>query len=291
VPTFEVFDAVAQGIAEIGHSAANYWKGKRESVQFFSGVPFGMTAQETNGWLYHGDGLALWTELYARFGLIPFPAGNTGMQMGGWFNKEIKSITDLQGLKIRIPGLGGEVFERAGSTSVNLPGSELFIALQSGVIDATEWVSPYNDLAFGLHEAAEYYYYPGFHSPGATLEAIVNRAAFETLPADLQAIVRNACQVINQDLLAEQTARNPGALRILLEQHGVKLRAYPDEVIAELKRLTEEVLSELAQKDEFSRKVFASYRKFLRESKAWSRISELAYLQARDLTGPARSNR
>ncbi|MCB2264148.1 MAG: TRAP transporter substrate-binding protein [Candidatus Thiosymbion ectosymbiont of Robbea hypermnestra] len=282
VSAFEVFDAVARGTAEMGHSVASYWKGKSEIAQFFAGVPFGMTAQEMNGWLYHGGGLELWTELYARFGLIPFPAGNSEVQMGGWFNKEIKSTADLQGLKMRMPGLGGEVIRRAGGTPVSLPGGELFTALESGVIDATEWASPYIDLASGLHKAARYYYYPGFHEPGTTLEAMVNRAAFEALPADLQAIVRNACKAINQDLLAEQTARNPGALRTLIERHGVLLRAYPDDVIAELKRLTEEVVSESAQKDAFSRKVVASYRKFLQESKEWSRISELAYLQARD---------
>lgn len=286
VPAFEVFDAVAQGTAEMGHGAAYYWKGKSEVTQFFSTVPFGMTAQEMNGWLYHGGGLELWTELYARFGLIPFPAGNTGVQMGGWFNKEIKSTADLQGLKMRIPGLGGEILKRAGGTPVNLPGGELFTSLQTGAIDATEWVGPYNDLAFGLYKAAKYYYYPGFHEPGTTLEAMVNQAAFEALPADLQAIVRNACKVVNQDMLAEYTARNPVALRTLLEQHGVALRPYPKDVIVKLKRLAEEVISELAQKDDFSRKVSASYRKFLRESREWSRVSELAYLQARDQGDP-----
>lgn len=138
VPAFEVFDAVAQGTAEMGHSSASYWKGKSETAQFFTAVPFGMTAQERNGWLYHGGGLALWTELYAGFGLVPAPAGNTGVQMGGWFNRKIKSLADLSGLKMRIPGLGGKILKRAGGTPVNLPGSELFIALQSGAIDATE---------------------------------------------------------------------------------------------------------------------------------------------------------
>jgi len=283
VPAFEVFDAVARGTAEMGHGAAYYWKGKSEAAQFFSTVPFGMTAQERNGWLYHGGGLALWTELYARFGLIPAPAGNTGVQMGGWFNKEIKSVADLAGLKMRIPGLGGEVLRRAGGTPVNLPGGELFTALQSGAIDATEWVGPYNDLAFGLYKAAKYYYYPGFHEPGTTLEAIINQAAFENLPADLQAIVRNACKVVNQDMLAEYTARNPVALQTLIEKHGVDLRSYPDDVIARLHRLAKEVVSGLAEKDEFSRNVYASYRKFFRQSKEWSAISELAYLRARDL--------
>jgi len=283
VPAFEVFDAVAQGTAEMGHGAAYYWKGKSEATQFFATVPFGMTAQERNGWLYHGGGLELWTELYARFGLVPAPAGNTGVQMGGWFNKEIKSVADLAGLKMRIPGLGGEVLKRAGGTPVNLPGGELFTSLQSGAIDATEWVGPYNDLAFGLYKAAKYYYYPGFHEPGTTLETIINKTAFEALPADLQSIVLNACKVVNQDMLAEYTARNPVALQTLIEKHGVALRSYPDDVIVKLHRLAKEVVSELAEKDAFSRKVYDSYRKFLRQSQAWTNISELAYLQARDL--------
>jgi len=278
VPAFEVFDAVAQGMAEMGHSTAAYWKGKSEATQFFTAVPFGMTAQETNAWLYHGDGLALWTELYAQFGLVPAPAGNGGVQMGGWFNKEIKSVADLAGLKMRIPGLGGEVLKRAGGTPVILPGSELFTALQSGTIDATEWIGPYNDLAFGLYKAARYYYYPGFHEPSGTLEAMINKVVFEALPPDLQSIVLNACKVMNQDLLAEYTARNPIALQVLLEKHGVDIRPYPDDVLIELHRLVKEVVSELADKDEFSRKVYASYRKFLRQAKAWSAISELAYL-------------
>jgi TRAP-type mannitol/chloroaromatic compound transport system substrate-binding protein len=283
VPAFEVFDAVSQGTAELGHGAAYYWKGKSEAAQFFAAMPFGMTAQEMNGWLYHGGGLELWTELYAGFGLVPAPAGNTGVQMGGWFNKEIKSVADLSGLKMRIPGLGGEVLKRAGGTPVNLPGGELFTSLQSGAIDATEWVGPYNDLAFGLYKAAKYYYYPGWHEPGTTLEALVNKKAFDALPADLQSIVLNACKVVNQDMLAEYTARNPIALQTLLKKHGVDMRPYPDDVIAKLKQLSEEVISEIAQKDEFSQKVFASYQKFLQQSKEWSNVSELAYLKARDL--------
>lgn len=282
VPAFEVFDAVSRGTAEMGHGAAYYWKGKSESAQFFSTVPFGMTAQEMNGWLYHGGGLELWTELYRDFNLVPMPGGNTGVQMGGWFNKEINSLADLQGLKMRIPGLGGEVLRRAGGTPVNLPGGELFTSLQSGAIDATEWVGPYNDLAFGLYKAARYYYYPGFHEPGTTLEAIVNREVFEGLPADLQSIVRNACKVMNQDMLAEYTARNPVALQTLLTKHGVDMRPYPDDVIGRLRELSAEVVAEIARKDDFSKKVYASYQKFLTQSKEWSRISEMAYLSARE---------
>jgi len=284
VPAFEVFDTVARGTAQIGHGAAYYWKGKSEAAQFFSAVPFGLTAQEMNGWLYHGGGLELWSELYDQFGLIPAPAGNTGVQMGGWFNKEINSVEDLKGLKMRIPGLGGEVLQRAGGTPVNLPGGELFIALQNGTIDATEWVGPYNDLAFGLYKAAKYYYYPGWHEPGTTLEAMINKEAFEALSADLQAIVLNACKVVNQDMLAEYTARNPVALRTLLTQHKVELRQFPADAVKRLLALSEEVVAEIGQRDAFSKRVYTSFRKFLDQSREWGQIAELTYLQARDLT-------
>ncbi len=155
VPPFEVFDAVSRGTAEMGHSASYYWKGKVQAAQLFSTVPFGLTAQEINGWLYYGGGLELWQEIYAPFGIIPFPAGNSASQMGGWFNKEIHSLEDVQGLKMRIPGLGAEILNRAGGTPVTMPGAEIFTALQTGTIDAAEWVGPYNDLAFGLFRAAK----------------------------------------------------------------------------------------------------------------------------------------
>jgi TRAP-type mannitol/chloroaromatic compound transport system substrate-binding protein len=282
VPAFEVFDAVSRGTAEMGHGAAYYWKGKSAATQFFSTVPFGLTAQEMNGWLYYGGGLALWRELYAQFNLLPFPAGNTGVQMGGWFNKEINSVEDLKGLKMRIPGLGGEVLKRAGGTPVNLPGGELFTSLQSGAIDATEWVGPFNDLAFGLYKAAKYYYYPGFHEPGTCLEAMVNKQVYDRLPKDLQAIVGNACQAMNLDLLSEYMARNPAALSVLVKKHGVELRRYPDDVIRRLRELSGEVVAEIARGDDFSRKVYASYEKFLSQAREWSGISELAYPLARD---------
>ena len=283
VPAFEIFDAVSRGTAEMGHGSAYYWKGKSEAAQFFSTVPFGLTAQEMNGWIYHGGGLELWTELYAQFGLVPAPAGNTGVQMGGWFNKEINSVDDLQGLKMRIPGLGGEVLARAGGTPVNLPGGELFTALQSGAIDATEWVGPYNDLAFGLYKAAKYYYYPGWHEPGTILEAMINKSVYDGLPPDLQSIVMNACKVVNQDMLAEYTARNPAALQTLISKHEVQVRRFPDDVIRKLRELSTQVVAEIAEKDEFSSKVYASYQKFLTQAKEWSGMSELTYLQARDL--------
>ncbi len=282
VPAFEVFDAVSRGTAEMGHGASYYWKGKVPAAQFFAAMPFGMNAQEFNGWIYHGGGQALWDEVYAPFGVMGMPGGNTGVQMGGWFNKEINSLADMKGLKMRIPGLGGEVLKRLGGTPVNLPGGELYTALTSGTIDATEWVGPYNDLAFGLYKAAKYYYYPGFHEPGTCLEAIVNRKAYEALPKDLQSIVINAAKVANQDMLAEFTARNPGALKQLVDDHGADLRRYPDDVVAQMRKVSAEVVADVAKQDALSKKVYDAYSNFLTSSRVFTDISELAYLKARD---------
>ncbi len=281
VPAFEVFDAVSQGTAQIGHGASYYWKGKVPASVFYTAVPFGLNAQEMNAWLQYGGGLELWRELYAPFNLIPFAGGNTGVQMAGWFNREINSIADLKGLKMRIPGLGGEVFTRAGGTSINLPGGELYTSMQTGVIDATEWVGPYNDLAFGFHQVAKYYYYPGWQEPGPTIELIINKAAYESLPADLQAIVEVAAAAANQDMLNEYTARNNAALIELVEKHGVQVKKLPDDVLAEFKRLSAEVVEELASEDPLSRRIAESMKAFAIQAKAYHEISEEAYYNAR----------
>ena len=281
VPAFEVFDAVSQGTAQMGHGAAYYWRGKMPMAPVFATVPFGMNAQETNGWLHHGGGLALWRELYAPFGVVPFAGGNTGTQMAGWFNKEIDSVADIDGLKMRIPGFGGEIFQRAGGAAVALPGSEIFTSLQTGVIDATEWVGPYNDIAFGLQEIAEFYYYPGWHEPNATLEAIVNAEALATLPEDLQAILETACRASNQDMLDEFTARNAAALKTLVEDHGVQLRRLPDDVLARFAELAIGVLEEAAGDDALNRRILASYRSFLTDVRGYHAISEQAFVNAR----------
>lgn len=281
VPAFEVFDTVSRGAAEMGHGAAYYWRGKSEAAQFFASIPFGLTAHEMNGWLYYGGGLELWTELYEPFDLVPFPAGNTGVQMGGWFNEAIESMDDLQGLRMRIPGIGGEALRRAGGTPVSLPGAEIFTALETGSIDATEWVGPYNDVAFGLHQAARYYYYPGWQEPGPTLECIINKEAFDALPDDLKAIVRVACQAANVDITAEFMARNARSLRELEEDPSVEIRAFPDAVLEGLERHTLDIIEELAAADPMVERVWQSYRSFQNESRGWQRISEQAYLNTR----------
>lgn len=281
VPALQVFDAVSQGTAEMGHSGAYYWKGKTPAAQFFTSVPFGLTAQEINGWIYHGGGLELWQEVYAPFNVIPLAGGNTGVQMAGWFNKEINSLDDLKGLKMRIPGLGGEVLSRAGGTPVNLPGGELFTSLQTGAIDATEWVGPYNDLAFGLYKAAKFYYYPGWHEPGSMMEFTVNKKAYDALPKDLQAIVTTAAKAINVDMLSEYTARNNAALTDLVEKHNVDVRKLPDDVLAELKKLSDEVLVEVAAKDPMTKKVYDAYKTYRDKVVNYHQISEQAYINAR----------
>jgi TRAP-type mannitol/chloroaromatic compound transport system substrate-binding protein len=281
IPAFEVFDAVSRGTAEMGHGAAYYWRGQSEAAQFFATIPFGMTAHEMNGWLYYGGGLELWREVYAPFNLVPFPAGNTGVQMGGWFNRRIDSMADLRGLKMRIPGIGGEALKLAGGTPVNLPGSEIFTALQTGSIDATEWVGPYNDVAIGLHQAARYYYYPGWQEPGPTLECIVNQAAWDSLPEDLQAIVRVACQAATLDMTSEYMARNANALRQLEDDPNVEVLRFPDSVLTGLKESTLQVVNELAASDPIVARVWQSYRAFLESSAPWQRISEQAYLETR----------
>ncbi|MBT5230605.1 MAG: TRAP transporter substrate-binding protein [Methylococcales bacterium] len=281
VPAFGVFDAVAQGTTELGHGAAYYWKGKSEAAQFFTSVPFGMTAQEMNAWLYYGDGLKLWTELYKPFGIVPFPAGNMGVQMGGWFNKEINTVADLNGLKMRIPGLGAEVLKKLGGTPVNLPGGELFTSLQSGAIDATEWVGPYNDLAFGFYKIAKHYYYPGWHEPGSVLECIVNEKALKALPEDLQVIVESACKIVNQDMLAEFTAKNNQALDTLVNVHKVDLRPFPNDVLKQFLSLSMEAAADVSNRDPNAKKIFDSFMGFRSQVMNYHKISEQAFLNAR----------
>jgi TRAP-type mannitol/chloroaromatic compound transport system substrate-binding protein len=281
VPPFEVFDAVQRGTAEMGHGGAYYWKGKMPASQFLGGVPFGLTGNELNGWYYHGGGLELYHEAYAPYGVIPFPVGNSGTQMGGWFNKEINSTADLNGLKMRIPGVGAEVLKRIGGTPVTIAGGELFTALESGTIDATEWVGPMNDLAFGLFRAAKYYYYPGWHEPGSALEGIVNVDAWSSLPPDLQQIVETACKAASMDMYADFEARNGEALNMLVNEHKVKLRAFPDEVLADLKRVSLEVLEELAASDEMSGKVWASFKAYLGRIRGWTEIGSQYFVNRR----------
>ncbi len=281
VPALEVFDAVSSGSAQLGHTGAYYWKGKSPATQLFGAVPFGMNATEFGGWLLEGGGQALYNKLYDRFNLVPFLAGFSGVQMGGWFNREINSVDDLKGLKMRIPGLGGEVFTRAGGVSVNRPGGEIFTALQTGDIDATEWVGPYNDLSFGFYKAAKYYYYPGWHEPNAALECIVNKDAYNELPDDLKEMVKLACDSTTMRMHAEYTRNNPRSLRTLVDKHNVELREFPRDVLKKLQTIANEVLEELSAEDADFKEIYASYSAFFKEVQPWHDVSEVAYYKAR----------
>ncbi|GAB3018895.1 TRAP transporter substrate-binding protein [Bowmanella dokdonensis] len=281
VPGFEVFDAVSSGTVQMGHAGSYYWKGKAPAAQIFTAIPFGMNVTEMNAWIHYGGGLELWRDLYRPFGVIPFAGGNTGVQMAGWFKKEINSIEDLQGLKMRIPGLGAEVLKKVGGVPVALTGGEIFTSLQTGAIDATEWVGPYNDLAFGLHKAADYYYYSGWHEPGAMLEFTVNEKAFNSLPQDLQAIVEIATRAVNQDMLDEYTARNNEAMAALRDKHGVDVRPLPDDVMQALHDASVQVMEEQAVQDPQFAKIYASYRQFQQQVSRYHKLSEYEYYKNR----------
>lgn len=281
VPALQVFDAVSQGTVEMGHGAGYYWAGKMPAAQFFTAVPFGMNAQGMNAWLSAGDGLELWRELYKPHNLVPFPMGNTGVQMGGWFNKKINSVADLKGLKMRIPGLGGKVFAKAGGTPVLMAGGEIYTALDRGTIDATEWVGPFHDERLGLYRAAKYYYYPGWHEPGPVLELTVNAQAYAGLPVHLQKAIEVAAADTNQWMLNQFEAKNMQALRRLKDEHKVQVLPFPDDVLAELHRLTGEVMAEESDHDADFKKVYENYSRFMADHDEWSQLSEAAYQRAR----------
>ncbi len=283
VPAFEVFDAVRQGNAECGHDAAYYWVNKNKSTPFFCTVPGGLTAQEQNGWLYYGGGQELWDELYAEFGLRAWAAGSSGCQMGGWFQKEINSIADFNGLTMRIPGLGAEVINRLGATAVNMPGGEIMPALQSGVIDATEWVGPWNDLAFGFYKVAKYYYGPGFHEPGSTLSLMVNLEAYEKLPKDLQEIVRRCAAAENTITLSEFSAANARALDTLVNKHNVQVRHFPDDVFRAMMKHSLDVVAETASEGDINKRIYESWIKFRKESMSWAPLADNGYMNNRAL--------
>lgn len=276
VPALEVFDAVSRGTAEMGHGAPYYWKGKVPAAQFFCALPFGPNAQEMNAWLHRGGGMELWEEVYKPFGVLPMACGASGVQTAGWFNKEIKSVEDFRGLKMRTPGLGGEVLTKMGGTVVNMPAGEIFTSLQTGAIDATEWIGPYNDMALGLHKAAKYYYTPGWQEPNVTFELDVNIKAWETLPADLQAIVRAAARDVNGDMLDDYNAKNMEALEQMREQ-GVDVRRLPDEVLARLKEVAAEVVDASAKADPVAAKVWEQQSAYLK------RLYEYAELNEKDI--------
>jgi TRAP-type mannitol/chloroaromatic compound transport system substrate-binding protein len=281
IPAFGVFDACSQGTLEMYNSAAYYWAGKEPASQWFTAVPFGMNPGAQYAWYYYGDGLKLWEETYAPFNMVPRPSASTGPQMGGWFRRKINSMTDLKGLKFRIPGLGGKVYAKAGTTVVLTPGGEIFPALERGVIDGSEWVGPHDDMKLGLHNAARYYYYPGWHEPGTTGEFVFNKKAYDSLPADLRRILDYAAAAIHTFEWQEYENKNAiGLEKLKTEFKGkVEILQFPVEVLKELKKTAAEVVKEESEKSPMARKVYASYTKFQGRISGWAVVSESAYHQ------------
>ena len=281
VPALECFDAVSSGNAEMAHCAPYYWLNKSRAAAFFCAVPGGMTAQELNAWIYFGGGQQLWDELYAPFGVRSFLGGNTGVQMGGWFKNPVESLDDIKGLKIRMPGLGGKVINELGGNAQTIAGAEVFNALQTGVIDAAEWVGPWNDLAFGFHKIAENYYGPGFHEGGPALEMMVNIKAFEKLDTDLQQIVKVSAAAENMAMLSEYQANNLRSAEILKKRYGIEPKQYPADVLKAFFKTSESVVADVANDGAIEKKIYESYAKFRKASIAYGGVSEHGFMMGR----------
>lgn len=283
VPAFECFDAVANGEAEIYHAAEYYWTAKSSAYPFFTAVPFGMTAQELMGWIDFGGGQELWDELSGQFGIKSIQAANTGHQMGGWFKKEINSLNDLVGLKMRIPGQGGDVLRALGGSAIALSGGEIYQSLQTGAIDATEWVGPWNDYSLGFHREAPYYYGPGFHEPGASLACGINRRTWDSLTPSEQAILTDVCQSINHLSLGEFTYQNAVHLDILQREHGVTMRSFPDDVVVAMAEAAADVRA-ASGRDGIEKRIYESFEAALKRMSTWAAVSDGPYYSARQLS-------
>ena len=279
IPAFGVFDACNQGTLEMFNSASYYWAGKDAGFQWFGGVPYGMNPAGMYAWYYYGDGLKLWEEAYKPFNLVPRPSASTGVQMGGWFRKKINTIADYKGLKFRMPGLGGKVMAKAGSTIVLTPGGEIYTALERGVIDGSEWVGPHDDMKLGLHQTARYYYYPGWHEPGTTGEFVFNKKAYEALPVDFQHILDTTCTAMHILEYHEYDAKNIVALQKLRTEFKSKVEIipFPGDVLKELKKLTVDVLKEESEKTPTAKKAYESFNKFQASLHPWHVMSEGAF--------------
>ncbi len=276
-PGTQVLDVVSQGAVPCGHTASYYYVGKSPVTAFGTALPFGLTAQQQNAWLYDGGGLKMLQDFYAKkFNVIQFPAGNTGTQMGGWFRKEIKTPADLQGLKMRIPGLGGQVMTKLGVTVQVLAGGEIFQALQTGAVDAAEWVGAYDDEKLGFYKVAKYYYYPGWWEPGPTLEVEINLNEWAKLPPEYQEAVKTAAAQANIEMLARYDARNQAALQTLLGQ-GVTLTPYSKEILTAAQNAANTLFDEFSAKDADFKAIFAEWAKFRDNVRAWNKINEASF--------------
>jgi TRAP-type mannitol/chloroaromatic compound transport system substrate-binding protein len=278
-PGLEVLNVVEQGAVPIGHTASYYYVGKSPVTAFGTALPFGLTSRQQNGWLYEGGGLELMQAYYAeKFNVIQFPAGNTGVQMGGWFNKEVKSLADMQGLKMRIPGLGGQVMDKLGVSVQVIAGGEIFQALQTGAIDAAEWVGPYDDAKLGFQNVSKFYYYPGWWEPGPSLETQINLDEWNKLPQVYQEILKTAAYEANLTMMARYDAKNPGALQSLLGESEVQMAPFPDDVMAASQEAAFELYDEFSASDSDFASIFKEWDAFRVAIQEWHGYAELAFL-------------
>lgn len=282
VKPFDSFDEVASGNSQMYHGAEYYFKGKHPGFAYFTSVPFGLTYTEMNAWIRFGGGQQLWDKLGAEFGLKGLMCGNTGVQMGGWFRKEINSADDLKGLKMRIPGLGGDVMAKLGASPVSLPGGQIYENLVSGAIDATEWVGPWNDEIMKFYEAAKFYYYPGMHEPGAMLAVSMNKKWWDALSTADQLLIEAAASMENDVMMAEYNAKNGAALASLLKNHGVKLRQFSDDVYDSFGEAADEVFDDVQKHSPLAKEIHESFVQSRTDVGAWAKISDQAYVQQRN---------
>lgn len=276
-------DAVQEGTADLYHSADYYYQGKLKAYAFFTAVPFGFRPDEIDAWINHGGGQQLWDEVGAQFGIKHLPCGNTGSQMGGWFKKKINSLEDFKGLKMRIPGLAGGVIKALGGTAVTLAGSEIMPALEAGTIDATEWVGPWNDLAFGFYKVVKNYHYPGFHEPGSMLGVGVSKKLWDGLSENDKVIFQSVALAENNYNLAEFNANNGAALDTLVNKHGVVVHEFSDEIFKAMGMAAKDVLADAGAADPLTKKVYESFMKFRKDQVSWSKLSDQTYMTKRSL--------
>lgn len=276
VPALQVLDNVQTGTVQIGHSASYYYVGKNPAFAFDTCVPFGLSARQLNGWLYHGEGLGLLRELFADFGVINFPGGNTGVQMGGWFRREINSLRDLRGVKMRIPGMGGDVMDRLGVSVQVIPSTDIYPALERGVIDASEWVGPYDDEKLGLNKVASHYYYPGWWEPGPGLSFYVNKSAWDKLPSTYQAALGAAAAEANVGMMASYDAKNPPALQRLISG-GTKLHPFSNDIMEAARTASFDIMNARASEDAGYKKIFDSFVAFRESAYSWFGTAERAF--------------
>ena len=276
MPAFGVVDGVQQGTVEMAHTAPYYFFGKNECFALGCAIPFGLNSRQMTAWMFEGNGLKLMREFYAKYNIVNFPGGNTGAQMGGWYRKEIKSVADVKGLKMRIGGFAGRVLERMGGVPQNIPGGEIYQALEKGTIDAAEWIGPYDDLKLGFHKVAPYYYYPGWWEGGLQLDLYINQKAYDALSAENKSIVETASAFAHVETQAKYDARNPGALKQLVAQ-GAKLRPFPNDLLASAFKESMALYEELSAKNENWKKVYSDFAKFRSDQNLWFRFTEATF--------------